>query len=104
LRNSNVLTHKIKIFIDLLESAFRLESQFFIDLGTGSSVTKTGKASLRDAQRGRLALRTRRTRKHHRERVKLEILQQRVSQGKLKAPEEIGAAGARALVGHDGTR
>lgn len=37
-------------------------------------------------------------------RVKLEALQQRVSQGKLKAPEKIGAAAARALARHHGTR
>jgi len=37
-------------------------------------------------------------------RVKLETLKQRVSQGKLKAPEKIGAAAARALAGHHGTR
>lgn len=37
-------------------------------------------------------------------RVKLETLQQRVSQGKLKAPEKIGAAAARALASHHGTR
>jgi transposase len=37
-------------------------------------------------------------------RGKLEALQQRVSQGKLQAPEKIGAAAARALAGHHGTR